>query len=137
MADDTRSDPVALFKDAFGPDSTDTSRSAALGIMMQNPQGFVSGLVELLGSFTAVQFLTKMSDVSAPEPLRKAAGGELGRLASASMESKRLDSHRLEFLDVGWGEPSILGTAPGPAGTGAAKPVVKTPSPDAEMQKKY
>ena len=132
MADiNTRSDPVALFKDAFGPDSDDTRRGAALGIMMQNPSGFVSGLVELVGGFTAALHLTKISkDASAPEPLRKAAENEVMRLESASLESKRLGDYGQRFSDKGWGEPSS-------AVRDQLKPAMKSAQPDSEMRDKY
>ncbi len=131
MMSDTRSDPVALFKDAFGPDSTGTRRDAALGLMMQNPQGFVSGLADVLGSFSSAQFLTRMiEDASAPEPLRKAAENELARLESRSLENKRLDTQRTEYLQIGWGESSFSNSRP-------AVPPAKPELPDAEMRKKY
>jgi hypothetical protein len=131
MADDTtRRDPVALFKDAFGPDSNDTRRGAALGIMMQNPSGFVSGLVELVGGFTAALHLTKISkDASAPQPLRKAAENEVMRLESMSLESKRLGDYGQAFSDKGWGEPSSRVPE-------RVKPAMNNVQ-DAEMKKKY
>lgn len=92
-------DPVSLFKDAFGFMTTDISRSAALGRIMQDPTGFVEALAGILGPFSVVTQLNKILESdSAPERLKKAVMSQLHATESLNTRLNLAKEKQLQIV---------------------------------------